>query len=242
MGSGARAIFVTGTDTGVGKTVVACALAAWCRSRGLRVGVMKPIATGDRDDAKRLAHAAGTRDHVASINPVFFPEPLAPWTAARRARRSIRLEPLVQRYRAVAARYDITIVEGVGGLLVPLTERLTVVDLVRRLDVPMVIVARAGLGTINHTLLTCRWARHQGLPVRGIVLNHATPPPADPMARLAVRTNPGILQRLIRFPVLGPLPYRAIAARDRADTLARWVQNILGEQVLERLMDIGDSH
>ena len=109
-----RGFFITGTDTGVGKTVVACGLAAWCRAQGLNVGVMKPVATGGRwvrqagtkrlvsDDAVRLARAAGTADDWALINPVCFEEPLAPWTAARRLHTSIRLQRVHEAYRILA--------------------------------------------------------------------------------------------------------------------------------------------
>lgn len=236
-----RGLFITGTDTGVGKTLVACALAAWCRQQGLRVGVMKPVATGDREDAKQLARAAGSREPVSRLNPVFYREPLAPWTAARRAGRPIRLDGVARVFREMAGQYEVMIVEGVGGLLVPLTESLTVADFARRLRLPLVVVARAGLGTINHTLLTCGWARRQRLSVRGVVLNHAVRPSADPMARLAVRTNPAILQRLTHLPVLGPLPYRRASAHDRPEQLAGWVQAVLGKQALERLVWRGES-
>ncbi|MBI4342898.1 MAG: dethiobiotin synthase [Candidatus Omnitrophica bacterium] len=237
-----RGVFVTGTDTGVGKTLVACALAAWCRRRGLRVGVMKPVATGGRvsEDAVRLAHAAGSREAWPLVNPVCFREPLAPWTAARRAGRTIRLEPLLRAFGELAARHDIMIVEGIGGLLVPLTEHATVAELARRMHLPLVVVARAGLGTVNHTLLTCRWARHRRLRVQGIVLNHAMRPSSDPMARLAVRTNPAILRRLTRLPVRGPLPFlrRASGLQHNPDRLARWAQRFLGRPFLEQLFPL----
>jgi len=155
----ARGIFVTGTDTGVGKTVVACALAAWGRRRGVDVGVMKPIATGGRwapadqrwvsDDARRLAQAAGSGDPWPLVNPVCCKEPLAPATAAQRARSPIRLDEVLRAFRSLQARHEWLIVEGIGGLLVPLTARATVADLARRLHLPVIVVARPGLGTLN---------------------------------------------------------------------------------------------
>ena len=241
-----RGVFVTGTDTGVGKTVVACALAAWCRERGLDVGVMKPVATGGHrragrwvsDDAVQLVQAAGSQDLWPLVNPVCFQEPLAPWTAARRAHRPLRLEPVLSAWRRLRARHQVLIVEGVGGLLVPLTAQTTVADLARRIRLPLLLVARPSLGTINHTLLSMHQARRDHLSVRGIVLNHAGPPDADPMARLAVRTNPDILRRLTHCPVFGPLPWLPPRRNGAAVSfvLSRWIEQGLGASTLRRLL------
>ena len=218
----ARGLFVTGTDTGVGKTMVACALAAWAHRCGLDVGVMKPVATGGRrlggrwvsEDAVQLARAAGRADPWAFINPVCFREPLAPWTAARRARQPIQLSTILAAFAQLAARHDFVIVEGIGGLLVPLTARLMVADLAAQMALPLVVVARPGLGTLNHTLLTLEEARRRGLNVRAVILNHAEPPPRAPMARLAEATNPNVLRRWTHVPVYGPLPFR-VGGRSR---------------------------
>lgn len=251
----ARGIFITGTDTGVGKTVVACALAAWGRHHGLDVGVMKPVATGGRftangsagrwvaEDARLLTAAAGVDDPWSLVNPVCFKEPLAPWTAARRARTAIRLETALAAFRSLRMRHPFLIVEGVGGLLVPLGPRATVADLARRLGLPLVVVARPGLGTLNHTLLTLECARRFHLPVRGVILNHAHPPPRDPMARLAEETNPGILKRMARVPLIGALPFLpALRGRHRVAAvhtaaLSRWLSRHLDPQFLEELTD-----
>ena len=246
-----RGLFITGTDTGVGKTVVACALAAWSRHHGVDVGVMKPVATGGRsvsngaarywlsDDARRLAAAAGVDDPWSLINPVCFKEPLAPWTAARRARTAIRLDAPLAALRTLRRRHPFLIVEGVGGLLVPLGPRTTVADLAKRFGLPLVVVARPGLGTLNHTLLTLECARRLRLPVRGIIVNQATPPPRDPMNRLAEETNPGILRRIARAPVLGRLPFLpAVDGRHpvpEAVALCRWVGRHLDPQFLDEL-------
>ena len=220
MTAALRGIFVTGTDTGVGKTLIAAALAAWYRQQGCDVGVMKPIATGGRwirhrasrrlvsDDAIMLANAAGVDDPWSLITPVCFREPLAPWTAAMRAHRSIDLHHLVRRFCALADRHPFTIVEGIGGLLVPLTSRLTVADLAKRLGLPLVIVARRPLGTINHTLLTLAAARAHGLRVVGVVFNDAQRLPPDPLSRLAARTNPAMIERFAKVPVLGTIPFQ----------------------------------
>lgn len=245
-----RGVFVTGTDTGVGKTAVACALAAWARRHHVDVGVMKPVATGGvrraergrtrwvSDDAIRLARAADSTDPWSLVNPVCFQEPLAPWTAALRARRPIRFAQLRAAFRTLARRHDWLIVEGIGGLLVPLTTHTVVADLAKAFGLPLLIVARPGLGTLNHTLLTLQSARRVGLRVLGIVLNQSEAPPIDVMARLTQRTNPRVLERLSHVPVLGPLPFHrnfaqqnfsigALAAWLRQHVDARWLHHII---------------
>ncbi len=247
---GAQGLFITGTDTGVGKTVVAAALAAWCARQGVDVGVMKPIATGGRrmgsaggggvvsSDARILARAAGVTDRWAEITPLCFAEPVAPLLAARRARKPIRLGRVVETFRRLAARHEVMIVEGIGGLLVPLTTRLTVADLARRIGLPVVVVARPDVGTLNHTLLTVTTARQAGLSVAGLIISYAHPAAAAPMARLAQETNPALLQELCRVPLLGVLPcvpgLRAAGGSRRLSWLARrylagwFLQAVLG--------------
>ena len=218
-----RGVFITGTDTGVGKTVVAAALAAWCRARHIDVGVMKPVATGGRlfstkgmrryvsQDAIDLVKAAGSEDSWSLVNPVCFREPLAPWTAAQRARTSIRLDEILHAFRILRARHRYLIVEGIGGLLVPLTARSSVAHLAKHLELPLLVVARPGLGTLNHTLLTLRCARDLDLPVAGVLVNQAQPPSRDAMARVIAETNVVVLKSLSRVPVFGPFPFAASA-------------------------------
>jgi len=248
-----RGFFITGTDTGVGKTVVACALAAWYRRHDLDVGVMKPVATGGArlgrgrtsrwlsDDARCLAACAGVDDPWSLVNPVCFREPLAPWTAALRARRSIALRAVLEAFAALRARHDVLIVEGIGGLLVPLTARVTVADLARQLGLPLLLVARPGLGTLNHTLLSLDCARGRSLLVAGIVINHAEPACRDAVTRVTHRTNIQILNRLAGVPVLGSLPFRrddALSGRcssAAAQQLSDWIEQHLDRQMLNRL-------
>lgn len=172
--------FVTGTDTGVGKTVVACALARGLRSRGLDVGVMKPVETGvGRDgplDAKALQAAAGSKDALDEICPVALPLAAAPAVAATEAGLSIELSSLCEKFNALARRHTWMIVEGAGGLLVPLAREADMASLAGELGLPLVIVARARLGTINHTRLTLEAAVARRLRVAGVVVSHADGP------------------------------------------------------------------
>ena len=226
-----RGLFITGTDTGVGKTAVTAALAAWCRAQGIDVGVMKPIATGGvpSSDARLLAQASGVRVSMALINPVCYCEPLAPYAAALRSGCPINWSAISTAFRTLSTRHEFMLVEGIGGLLVPLSRRRTVVELIHRLKLPCLVVARLRLGTLNHTLLTIRHAQREGLKVGGVVLNAAEPPSRDADARLAERTNPRILQACLSVPLLGVLPHRR--------ALASWVERCVSPTFLRWLKD-----
>lgn len=158
--------FVTGTDTGVGKTFVTAALAAALRARGRDVAVFKPVQSGAAvDDPSGDAVLLGA-DCVYA-----FSASLAPLVAARAEGRTIELEPILARARELAREHELLLVEGAGGLLVPLAEGLDLADLALALGLPLVVVARAALGTVNHTLLTIEAARARGLEIAGVVLN-----------------------------------------------------------------------
>ena len=221
-----RGLFVTATDTGVGKTEVACAIVRAARARGEDVVGMKPAqsghAPGEASDAERLLAAAGGVESLEAICPYTFKAPLAPAIAARVEGRSVSLERILDAACALAARHAAVVVEGAGGLLVPLTDRDTYADLATRLGLPALVVARAGLGTVNHTALTCEALRARRVPLAGIVLNR-TAPEDDP----SVPHNAAEIERLTGIRVLAVLPFqRDIAARAAAvgSALGREVQ------------------
>jgi dethiobiotin synthetase len=168
-----RGVFVTGTDTGVGKTYLAAALADGLRAQGLRVGVAKPVVTG--------LDEPGPHDHelLGAATAATFGPPVSPHFAAQLAGRPLDPAELVAAARGAAAGADVVVVEGVGGLLVPLADEYSVRDLAAELGLPLVVAARPGLGTLNHTLLTLEAARGRGLDVRAVVL---TPWPEVPSA------------------------------------------------------------
>jgi dethiobiotin synthetase len=209
-----RGLFVTGTDTGVGKTEVSCALVAGARAGGLDVGAMKPaesgVTAGQPSDSERLRAAAGGGDDPALVCPYRFAAPLAPAVAARLEGVVVRLEVILDAARALQARHAALLVEGAGGLLVPLTARETYADLAVALGLPVLVVARAGLGTVNHAALTVEALRSRGLTVAGLILNR-TGPVDDP----SVPHNAAELERLTGARVLATLPYCAdIAGRE----------------------------
>ncbi|NOX55106.1 MAG: dethiobiotin synthase [Planctomycetes bacterium] len=173
-------LFVTGTDTGVGKTYVTAMIAVALSNRGVRAGAYKPVCTGATpkkaggvqwEDVERLCAATGGQFDRRRICPQCFEAALAPPVAAEREKQSVDGQLLRDGAFWWTGRVDVLLVEGVGGLLCPLTATETVADLAKDLQLPLLIVARNGLGTINHTLLTIEVARHRGLAVAAVILN-----------------------------------------------------------------------
>lgn len=202
-------IFITGTDTGVGKTVIAAGLALALKARGIKVGVMKPVATGCEGTDKRLVPMdavylleAGQNEYPSLTCPSRYRNPLAPSVAAVLEKREVDLNAIVHAYKEMQKHYDFIIVEGIGGLLVPLKQNYYVANLIREFKLPLVIVAKPGLGTINHTLLTIDAALIRGFELRGIIFNRL--PTAN--FSLAEMTNPKVVADLSGIPVLGSVP------------------------------------
>ncbi|MEM7409931.1 MAG: dethiobiotin synthase [Myxococcota bacterium] len=214
----ARGVFVSGTDTGVGKTVVACAIARGLRERGVDVGVMKPIETGVGPDgpldAQALREAAGNPDPLEAVCPMRFAQPSAPTAAARDEGRQLSLEPLDAGFEALRARHDFLVVEGAGGVLVPVTDDCSMLALAKRWALPLVLVARANLGTINHTWLSLAAAERAGVPVAGLVISHSTGPLSE-----ADAANLEVLRRDPRAPWLGEVPPLAPGEVPKPDAL-----------------------
>jgi dethiobiotin synthetase len=198
-------IFITATDTSVGKTHVTALILAELRRRGVRAAAFKPIACGPggRRDAEIYAEIMDHEQPLDVINPVYLRHPLAPSVAARLERKPVDLRRIFSSYQRLAAHYEIVLVEGAGGLMVPIGNDYFVGDLARALRLPLVVVARLGLGTINHSLLTVRQALAMGLKVRGIILNDAV----GGRRGLAERTNIKVVPELCGQPLLGVVPY-----------------------------------
>ncbi len=203
-------LLITATDTGVGKTLVTAALGRWFASRGRRVAVMKPAATGCSrgreglisDDAEFIAHHANTPFPLDLVCPQRFVEPLAPAVAAQREKRPVDFEAIDNAVRLMSASADVVVVEGVGGIMVPIDVGYTVLDLAVDLDLPAVVVARPSLGTINHTVLTLMALRGAGVRVAGVVVNRY---PVD-QAGIAEETNVAALEKYGKTSVLTVVP------------------------------------
>ncbi len=198
-----RGIFVTGTDTEIGKTAITAGLAAVLKRRGINAGVMKPISAGGRADAKLLRRAARSDQPLDTINPIYLRDPLSPNIAARREEKILDLAPVFDAFNHLSKIHDYLLVEGVGGLLVPITDDFLVADLAARLDLPLLIVARAALGTINHTLLTIEAARARGLQINSVIYNTLSPRGPDVSAQM----SPEVVTRISGVPSSGTIPY-----------------------------------
>ena len=202
-----KGVFVTGTDTNVGKTWIAAGIAAVWRRWGLPATYFKPVQSGCSEESGRLVptdarlaqELAGIAEPLELLTPIALRLPLAPGVAAEREGVPVDLHQVARALEELAGRYQFFVVEGAGGLYVPLVgTRFLVLDLVRWLRLPLLVVARAGLGTINHTALTVMAARQAGLPVAGVILNRYPIAPG-----LAEETNPGVIAAITETPVLG---------------------------------------
>lgn len=227
-------VFVTGTDTGAGKTLIASALIhAWVE-QGLRVAGMKPVATGAvdqgaglrNDDALQLCAAANVAAQYAEINPYVFGPAIAPHLAAADAGCEITLAPVLDNYAALAARSDRVVVEGVGGWRVPLADELTTVDLACALGLPVVLVVHLRLGCLNHALLTAQAVAHSGLLLAGWIANQAS----AGMER--VQDNIAALQRRIPAPLIGSIVHMP-------EPRAHVISSALNTRILDQELALG---
>lgn len=202
-------MFVAGTDTGVGKTLVACGLLRAFAAQGYAAVGMKPVASGARvvrgrlrnADVGLLERASNVRARASLVNPYVFAAPIAPHLAAARAGIDIRVHTIERAFRALAARADIVVVEGVGGLLVPLDRDHTTADLARRLDLPILLVVGMRLGCLSHALLTSAAIASRRLELAGWIANRI-----DPHMR-AYRDNVAALERRLGAPLLAEIAH-----------------------------------
>ena len=197
-----KTIFITATDTGVGKTVTTFVLGVLLNGQGFNVGVMKPAQCGG-GDAQFLRKSLNIKDDPRLINPFYAPEPISPHLAFHRA--GLKFDPLKVRscLKELQERHDIVLIEGAGGLMVPLTNRYFNADLMADVRAPIIIVARLGLGTLNHTLLTINQAKARGLMIKGIIFCQTKPSSQG----LPESTNPQEIEKLSGVKVLGTIPF-----------------------------------
>ncbi len=200
-----KGIFVTGSGTGVGKTVIAGAIAATIKAHGLDVGVMKPVASGAKEidgklvseDAVYLKKIIESDDDDDLVVPVRLKPPIAPTMAASQTGVPVDIDKVWRAYEELTKKHDFLVVEGIGGLMVPINDTLFVADLASKMDLPLVIVSSDYLGTINHTLLTVEYARSRNIDIKGIVIN-------------MLKGDSGFVREIEKFssaPVLCTVPY-----------------------------------
>ena len=214
-----QAYYITGTDTEIGKTHVSCALLARAAAQGLRAAALKPVAAGvdtegHNEDVLRLMAAANVVLPEQTVNPWRLQAPLSPHIAARQAGVEITTPPIIECFHAACEQTDLLLVEGVGGLYAPLSETLSQPDLIRELDIPVILVVGLRLGCLNHALLTTAALAQEGCVLAGWVGNLIDP------SFQAQTDNIDTLRRRIQAPCLGILPFDAKATpADLATTI-----------------------
>jgi dethiobiotin synthetase len=200
--------FITGTDTGVGKTVVTACLATLFKSQD--VGVMKPIETGvdpkcssaANSDAKFLMEVSGSTDAEEEVCPHRLKTPASPYQSSQIAGTPIQPATILEKFKILQSRHNMMLVEGIGGLLVPITARYNVADLALEMGLPLIIVSRIRVGTLNHTLLTINAARQYGLKIKGIILNRQEAGDLDEVEKQQGK----LIEELSDTPILGTCP------------------------------------
>ena len=226
-----KGYFISGTDTSVGKTVVTACLLALYRKRRVDLGFMKPVETGidpecsseANSDAKFLLAVSGNQDALEEVCPIRLQPPAAPLQAARMTRQTIAIDSILENFRKLQARHDQILVEGVGGLMVPLKPDYFITDLIRDMDLPLIIVSRLTLGTLNHTLLTLKTAQSTGIEIAGVILNRSDNNPLNDVEK----GQANLIHELSGVPVIGECPFINPVSVERfdnqlAEEIAHW--------------------
>ena len=203
-----NSIFITGTDTDVGKTYVATGLAVTLRKMGIDVGVMKPFAAGTAqktgfksEDVEILANAAQVNDPEMLLNPQFFPVAASPYTALKTLKIKPNIKLILNQFKKLSKLHSMTLVEGMGGIMTPILQDYFVTDLIKDMKLPTIIVTRTKIGTVNHTVMTCKMCEKYKILVKGIVINNFDTDGYN------VKELKRDLENLTNMPVLGTIPF-----------------------------------
>ena len=204
-----KAYFITGTDTGVGKTAITAGLAGTMRKLGVNVGVMKPIATGipqktgfKSSDVTLLVDASGTKDSEDLINTVFLPIPTSPYDATKILSLPIDMPLILTKFTKLLSVHDVLLVEGIGGVMTPITKNFFVADMIKAMNIETIIVTRATLGTLNHTMMTYQMCKDHNIKVKGIIINNF-----DEKGTAAEKNAPVTLHEITGLDILGVVPF-----------------------------------
>lgn len=204
-----KAYFITGTDTGVGKTSITAGLAGNMSRLGVNVGVMKPIATGipqksefKSSDVTILCEASGAKDPEETINPLFMPLPTSPYDASKLLSMSIDMSMILEKFKKLLSIHDVVLVEGIGGLMTPITKNFFVADMIKAMTIETIIVTRATLGTLNHTVMTCKICKDYDIKIKGLVINNF-----DEKGTVAEKNAPTTLHEITGIDILGTVPF-----------------------------------
>ena len=174
-----KSLFVTGTDTGIGKTCISAGIALALKKSGVNVGVMRPFMCGIKqktgsadDDVTTLTNAANVIDPRELVNPFFFPIPASPYTAAKNSGTKININHVLDSYEKLSKVHDVILVEGIGGIMTPILKNFSVIDLIKELHTNTLIVTSSKIGTVNHTVMTCKLCKNLEIPVKGLIINN----------------------------------------------------------------------
>ena len=236
MPTASRSLFITGTDTGVGKTVLTGTLLVALQEQGKKVGIFKPVETGihpkreEQSDAGRLRRLCLPPSSPDSVCLYRYEPPLSPLACSRLVANPIDFIKILNHSHALAKQHELTLIEGAGGLLVPLTPTHTILDLLRALQIPCLIVSRTDLGAINHTLLTFRTLQQAGISSHGIVLNEPSPGNRTVCSQRASTIE--LIRELAPVPVYGPIGFETTIASD----WERGVHQLAGHPEIQRLV------
>lgn len=204
-----KAFFITGTDTGVGKTVITAGLAGSMRKLGINVGVMKPIATGIQQktgfkssDVAVIVSASSTKDSEDLINPVFLPIPTSPYDATKLLSIPIDMQSILEKFTRLLSVHEVLLVEGIGGIMTPIAKNFFVADMIKTMDIETIIVTRASIGTLNHTMLTYQMCKDYDIKVKGLIINNF-----DEKGTAAEKNSPITLHEISGLDILGVVPF-----------------------------------
>jgi dethiobiotin synthetase len=227
-----RGLFITGTDTGVGKTIVACGLVRLLRKRCIDVGVMKPFATGNQiysrnfksQDTELLAAAANVGDMDDDLNPVYFPIAASPLMASMITKNHVSLKSVLSVFQRIRRRHEFVVVEGIGGIMVPLTNSYLLGDFVKLLGLQLIVVSRPNLGSVNHTLLTVNACKKYGLDIVGIIINRMPTKPD-----IVESMTPQFIRKLTGIPIIAIIPEQARPnSQATGRCMERWFADYIG--------------
>ena len=228
-----KGLFITATDTGVGKTLIAGAIAKILSQKGKKVGVFKPVATGCKktkqglvsEDAQFLSYCADSKFGLDIINPIKFKTPASPFACEKTENKKVDLKKIAAAYKRICQESNLVIVEGIGGIRVPITKDIDVLGLAKAFALPIVIVTRAKLGTINHTLLTIDAIRRAGLLLAGVIINGYD----EKTKNLAEKTNAAIIKESGKVEIIATVPF---------DNTTNMEKFIIGQKILKNLQNI----
>ena len=173
-----KSLFVTGTDTDIGKTCISAGMALALKNSGVNVGVMKPFMCGTSqkiaslDDVTTLTNAANVNDPRELVNPFFFPIPASPYTAAKNLDVKINIEHVVNSFEKLCEMHDLMLIEGIGGIMTPILKDFAILDLIKKLQTNTIIVTSSKIGTVNHTVMTCEMCKNLEVPIKGLIINN----------------------------------------------------------------------